>query len=357
MRLTKEQRIEKEESVIKDNNRLNSVCCGSFYISNRKETERCKNCDICSKYKRYEANKDKEPNVKFFYVDTFRKCELYKQKDNRDFSEVGSMVMAANDMFEQELIQEQANATVLRSVNYLDIMPNRVDAYMDIEKNHGKECTKITWGILFAIEVMFKFLEETMDVLQQSNLYKREVKRSFNKFLREYQMYKYYVRTQCYNNDYKPVIDEVDNMYMEVVKLRLCMENTLNKHKVKEAYVKSYLVLASELISWCIKVQFDLESIGKKYRKAFGLSNFMRPIILLKPIDEVILLLSKIYSNNATVDLNKDLNLITGLKVLSNIVCDEQRIANILINVAELNKRNGSKLRTNGRARESKQSS
>lgn len=60
------------------NEAMYSVCSGKFYIKNKKTWEECKKCSKCPKY-RYYKYKDKDTiEVKHVYVDSFRKCELYK---------------------------------------------------------------------------------------------------------------------------------------------------------------------------------------------------------------------------------------------------------------------------------------
>lgn len=73
-------RVAKEAPYIKHNKEFTSVCCGSFYIKGKKIYELCKNRDRCQKYALYENKKKNTPQVGFYYVDTFRKCDLYKYK-------------------------------------------------------------------------------------------------------------------------------------------------------------------------------------------------------------------------------------------------------------------------------------
>lgn len=67
------------EALFKEvNESQESVCSGVFYIKNRKTTEQCKHCALCGKHKYYKYKDDNTPEVKYAYVDSFRKCQLYK---------------------------------------------------------------------------------------------------------------------------------------------------------------------------------------------------------------------------------------------------------------------------------------
>lgn len=72
------QREAKEAIYIESNLDVRSVCNGQFYKKNSKTYELCKNCENCYKYKCYKDKSEDTPEVKFHYVDTFRKCEFYK---------------------------------------------------------------------------------------------------------------------------------------------------------------------------------------------------------------------------------------------------------------------------------------
>lgn len=82
MSTSEKKRIAKEADYLKKNDDVKSICPGVFYIKNKKTYETCKNCTKCFKFKEYNEVKDKEkrPEVNFYYVDSFRKCEYYKVK-------------------------------------------------------------------------------------------------------------------------------------------------------------------------------------------------------------------------------------------------------------------------------------
>lgn len=70
----------KEAPYIKHNKDVLSVCSGLFYIKSRNIHEPCKNREKCQKYAKYNDKKDDTPDVGFYYVDSFRKCDLWKYK-------------------------------------------------------------------------------------------------------------------------------------------------------------------------------------------------------------------------------------------------------------------------------------
>lgn len=71
-------RESKESKYKESNSDVRSVCSGQFYKKGSNIYEQCKNCANCYKYKSYNSKSKDTPEVKFHYVDTFRKCEFYK---------------------------------------------------------------------------------------------------------------------------------------------------------------------------------------------------------------------------------------------------------------------------------------
>ena len=71
----------KEAPYVVHNNDVLSVCNGSFYIKGRNIHEPCKNREKCQKYAKYKEKKEDTPEVGFYYVDSFRKCDLWKKME------------------------------------------------------------------------------------------------------------------------------------------------------------------------------------------------------------------------------------------------------------------------------------
>lgn len=75
----KKRRQVKEVPYVAHNMDVKSVCEGVFYMRGKSAQEICKNRDKCQKYAKWLNGKDKNPNmVSFYYVDSFRKCDIYK---------------------------------------------------------------------------------------------------------------------------------------------------------------------------------------------------------------------------------------------------------------------------------------
>lgn len=92
---------ESHEEIYKKTNELPlSVCKGEFYIENQKKTIKCAHCYECHKYKRYVSVREELPLVKFRHVESFRRCQLFKQIINKDLIRVISFMntLYVNDL-------------------------------------------------------------------------------------------------------------------------------------------------------------------------------------------------------------------------------------------------------------------
>ena len=74
-------RESKESKYAESNSDVRSVCNGQFYKKNSKSYEQCKNCEKCQKYAKYKDKKEDTPEVGFYYVDSFRKCDIWKKME------------------------------------------------------------------------------------------------------------------------------------------------------------------------------------------------------------------------------------------------------------------------------------
>lgn len=94
-------RAAKEAIYEAQNKDVKSVCSGQFYKKGSKSYEQCEKCENCHKYKSYKDKSDDTPEVKFHYVDTFRKCEFYKYRPMSDNEKVQTAIyniLYVNDM-------------------------------------------------------------------------------------------------------------------------------------------------------------------------------------------------------------------------------------------------------------------
>lgn len=76
-------RASKEAPCMIHNNDVSSVCSGVFTSSNKRVHEECKNRSKCPKYAKFKESHNDAPQVGFYYVDSFRKCELYKWQTSK----------------------------------------------------------------------------------------------------------------------------------------------------------------------------------------------------------------------------------------------------------------------------------
>lgn len=82
MSISNKQRLDKE-AIYKDaNSDVRSVCSGRFYNRAKKVYEECKNCANCFKYKSFSVKSDNMPEVKFHYIESFRKCNIYTKNED-----------------------------------------------------------------------------------------------------------------------------------------------------------------------------------------------------------------------------------------------------------------------------------
>lgn len=79
--MNEKQRLDKEAIYKEANSDVRSVCSGRFYNRAKKVYEECKNCANCFKYKSFSTKSENTPEVKFHYIESFRKCDLYTQNE------------------------------------------------------------------------------------------------------------------------------------------------------------------------------------------------------------------------------------------------------------------------------------
>lgn len=340
MTLKKSTILEKESEYEKSNKDINSVCKGFFYISNRKENERCKNCDTCSKYKRYSSKKEDSVEVRFHYVDTFRKCVLYKQKDNRDFYKVFSRLDRYNKVTEMFPINHGSIKRAYSTTANIE----RHKAYKRMVNNEesSKVQMECTYAEIFALEIMFMVIEDMNDAVRLSSIFQHQVKQSYNKFNEIYGRFKKAMINTCYYKDRDALKDEVERVYPDVMKFRITLENYINRWKVRDSYAMSFVLVADEIVHLVYKIHNDNNSMIQKFESNLRLEDFLCPTILIKPLNNLSLQMSNILVDKDTViNLRECNDLKIGLKVIENRVRDRQRIANILTSMYRIHGKEG----------------
>lgn len=82
MSISNKQRLDKEALYKEANSDVRSVCSGRFYNRAKKKYEECKNCANCFKYKSFSVKTKDTPEVKFHYIESFRKCNIYTKNED-----------------------------------------------------------------------------------------------------------------------------------------------------------------------------------------------------------------------------------------------------------------------------------
>ena len=341
MTLKKSTILEKESEYEKSNKDINSVCKGFFYISNRKENERCKNCDTCSKYKRYSSKKEDSVEVKFHYVDTFRKCELYKQKDTRDFSKVFNRLDRYNKVTELFPTVSQNNVRKAYSTT-ANIERHKAYKRMVNSEEASKVQMECTYAEIFALEIMFMVIEDMNDAIKYSSIFRQQVKQSYKRFNEVYDHFKRAMINTCYYKDRDALKHEVERVYPDVMKFRITLENYINRWKVRDSYAMSFVLVADEIVYLVMKIHNVNNAMIQKYEANLRLEDFLCPTILIKPLNNLSLQMSNILVDKDTViNLRECNDLKIGLKVIENRVRDKQRIANILTSIYRIHGKEG----------------
>ena len=158
MPVNEKQRAAKEAIYEAQNKDIKSVCSGRFYKKSSKTYEQCKNCANCFKYKSYNSKSDDTPEVKFHYVDTFRKCEFYKVRP------IDGDYIVTTSIYNIMYVNDLACACVIDMQDYI--------------KQQDKETQKI-YGALRKRQIEYerniaRILESKTDFLAEYNSYMDE---------------------------------------------------------------------------------------------------------------------------------------------------------------------------------------
>ena len=141
--MNNEQRLKKEAEYGKENYRALSACKGEFYIKSKHRTDICPNREKCIKYKRFKSGEEYSSEVRFFYVDTFRKCKMHEEK-------IPSSVVVKNAIYNILYNNDLAISSIYEIEPYMGELDKeakkifkallkRKDAYEDEVKSIAKE--------------------------------------------------------------------------------------------------------------------------------------------------------------------------------------------------------------------------
>ena len=320
MTIKKADRLEKEEQYKKSNNCHTSVCCGVHHIINQKRYESCSHCKICPKYIEYKRQGQKDfGDVRFHYVDSFRKCELYKNYYNSDKKDDSEL--------KQKLAVKRKTPTSKEI---------HASAYMRLEKNHTELLVYTTWSELFAASIVIKMVENMNSEIKANPVFKKEIKHEYNKFYEQFKLYKSRIYSQCFiDGDYKVMEDVVNDISLNFLKLRISIENYILKFKVKHSFVMSHLLTCYEAMDELMFIHNEnVYNIRLKEVDAC-INPFMKPDKIQKSLDSVIKSISKLYGEGRDIDLGNDFNIVNGVKVLHNKIRNPKVITEIVYKIEE----------------------
>lgn len=157
--MSNEKQREAKEAVYREANLdVRSVCNGQFYKKNSKAYEQCKNCANCFKYNSYKSKSEDTPEVKFHYVDTFRKCEFYKVRP------IDGNYIVTTSIYNIMYVNDLACACIIQMKDFI--------------KNQDKETQKI-FGALEKRQrayehLISKIIETNIEFLSEYNSYMDE---------------------------------------------------------------------------------------------------------------------------------------------------------------------------------------
>lgn len=164
--MSNEKQRDAKEAVYREANLdVRSVCNGQFYKKKSRTYEQCKNCANCFKYNSYKSKSEDTPEVKFHYVDTFRKCEFYKVRP------IDGNYIVTTSIYNIMYVNDLACACVIQMKDFI--------------KNQDKETQKIFGAlekrqrayehlISKIIETNIEFLSEYNSCMDESVLPKLE---------------------------------------------------------------------------------------------------------------------------------------------------------------------------------------
>lgn len=181
MSLSNKERLEHELVYAKNNDCYESVCCGKFYISNKKKYEVCEYKDHCSKYKLYGLMKDYAPNVKFRHVESFRRCILFYRY------EINEQAVMKNTTYNIQYMNELALSWIVDLKTYMRDMDAQskkiVGAVLKRARAYERDMRNILEGSIYKycdicdeMDEIFRPKVKKMLAMMQLNLMSKGVK-------------------------------------------------------------------------------------------------------------------------------------------------------------------------------------
>lgn len=329
MTIRKSERIIKEEKYAKVNKCPTSVCCGVHHIINQRRHETCSHCNICPKFIEYKRQGRKDfGDVKFNYVKSFRECKLYELRNESE---------KKSDTIQYNTKRESHNVISKEKQRQV----SKAKAYMRLEKSMPELIMYTTWSELFAFCIMEKAVKDLDSSIRNNIIYKKEVKKKYNIFYEKFLCYSRVIKRNCFINGDNEVIEKiVSDMSLDFIKLRLSIENFINKFNVSNHQVMSYLILAMEVISEFYYIHNNNQIVIKKKEPKASICEFMSPKALIDPLNSVISQVSLHEGDQRVISLGDDMNIVNGLKVLRNKIRNPHIINEIVYLINDFHNNN-----------------
>lgn len=249
------------------------ICKGQHYIVNRRETERCKNCEICEKYQMYKNGFNSETFVSYKHVADFRTCDKYKERY----------------VFAEEIL------------------------------------TMVTYHIIYVNEVAISYLLDIQSSLDKSDNGAVNIYKSIKKRMDKYQKTMFRI-TGDKTEFYATFCDEMDEYTKPVLdKMRKLIGLILTNNKVMK---NNKLIAACEIAS--ILTEYAAKSLEKRVQECWKINKDVVSLryYSLAELSKITKKLCKRVNKKITesINLNNDKNLIDLYRQYDRIVTDNEII-------------------------------
>lgn len=282
--MSNEKQREAKEAVYREANLdIRSVCRGQFYKKSSKTYEQCKNCANCFKYNSYKSKSEDTPEVKFHYVDTFRKCEFYKVRP------IDGNYIVTTSIYNIMYVNDLACACIIQMKDFI--------------KNQDKETQKI-FG---ALEKRQRAYEHLISKIIETNI----------EFLSEY--------NSCMDESVLPKLEDFINE----------MKLALDSIGVENSYFVALAEIARTIVGYSVKNVENRVKECLKYKKD---SVHLRQYKMLDMLRVAENLSNWVSRKCGKLDLNKCENVMKAYRDLDKTLTNREIINNALFKAKDFYK-------------------
>lgn len=282
--MSNEKQREAKEAVYREANLdVRSVCNGQFYKKKSRTYEQCKNCANCFKYNSYKSKSEDTPEVKFHYVDTFRKCEFYKVRP------IDGNYIVTTSIYNIMYVNDLACACIIQMKDFI--------------KNQDKETQKI-FG---ALEKRQRAYEHLISKIIETNI----------EFLSEY--------NSCMDESVQPKLEDFINE----------MKLALDSIGVENSYFVALAEIARTIVGYSVKNVENRVKECLKYKKD---SVHLRQYKMLDMLRVAENLSNWVSRKCGKLDLNKCENVMKAYRDLDKTLTNREIINNALFKVKDFYK-------------------